>query len=78
MRKISVDNSLGEIKSHLEACGYDVVDMEQCIRPVEAVVYAGGEAGVTEPPARAPENTALINAQGLTAAEVVNRLENLQ
>jgi hypothetical protein len=77
LRLISVEPGLEAVKNHLHAKGYEVIDMSQGIRPVEAVIYNGqplasGNMAV-HPNA---ESTVLINAAGLTPEEVAGQLEN--
>lgn len=77
LRLVSVDPELNDVKSHLNTCGYEVVNMNECIRSVEAVIYHGqpllNNAAANNMTA---ENTVLINAAGLTPEEVVAQLEN--
>ncbi|EGO64188.1 YkuS family protein [Acetonema longum] len=73
MRLISVETGLNEVKAHLKNCGYEVVDMGQCFRPVEATVYTGERSGATYS-ARSAENTVLVNAAGLTPEQVATEL----
>lgn len=74
MRKVSVESGLHGIRQRLEERGYKVVNMEDCISPVEAVVYYGGDP-VTSICSHGPDGTILVNAQGLTPDAVVERLE---
>lgn len=73
MRVVSVETGLDDIKAHLSDCGYSVVDMSECFRPVEAVVYRGEQAQ-TIPQMKSGTSTTLINASGLTAEEVAAQL----
>jgi hypothetical protein len=75
-RLITVDPGLSEIKSYLNARGYEVTDMDQCVRPVQAVVYSG--QSLTNSQARYPaaSNTVLVNAAGLTPEEVEIQLQD--
>lgn len=77
LRTVSVETGLNEIKEYLTACGYEVVDMADCIRPVEAVIYTGAQ--LTRQPAvhRLAENTVMINAAGLTAQQIGQALNNM-
>lgn len=75
MRLISVESGLDAVKAHLENCGYEVLDMGQCFRPVEATVYTGERSGAAYS-ARSAENTVLINAAGLTPEQVAIELAN--
>jgi hypothetical protein len=74
-RRISVEPGLAAVKAHLHQCGYEIVDMAECVRPVEAVVYAGPP--LTDAPTAIPaaENTVLVNACGLSPAEVAAQLD---
>lgn len=76
MRKVAVEAGLSLIKRQLTERGYEVVDMESCYLPVEAVVYRG-EAGADGAGGHGPEGTMLINVQGLTPEAVVDRLDSL-
>jgi len=76
LRTVSVETGLTEVKEYLKARGYDVVDMEECIRPVEAVIYTGAQL-VQQPPKRMPENTMMINATGLSVEEIGEMLNNM-
>ena len=69
MRLVSVETGLDDIKAHLDTCGYEVMDMAECIRPVEAVVFRGPVCTETLA-ARAGEGTVLVNATGRSAVEV--------
>lgn len=76
LKIISVETGLQEVKEHLNACGYEVVDMENCYRPVEAVVFTGeqkqNDACQT---ARMPKSTVVINAMGMDAPQVAAQIE---
>jgi hypothetical protein len=76
MRKVSVESGLGGIKQRLEERGYEVVNMENCIFPVEAVVYYGGEP-VNAVCSHSPDGTILVNAHGLTPDAVADRLDGV-
>jgi len=74
MRLVSVETGLDDIKMHLNACGYQVVDMAECIRPVEAVIYTGPKTdGIYA--AKAARGTAVINATGMSGEQVTSYLE---
>ena len=78
LRIISVETQLEDIKAHLNTCGYQVVDMAECVHPVEAVVYCGEEIANSEGSSiirRCAESTVMVNAAGLTGEQVVARLE---
>jgi len=74
LRLITVDPGLKEIKLYLNERGYEVTDMDQCMRSVEAVVYSGQL--LTNSLANYPmaDNTVLVNAAGLTPQEVEMQL----
>ena len=73
MRLVSIETGLDEFKAHLGACGYEVIDMADCIRPVEAVIFRGS-ADVTTEWIRPADNTVLVNAFGKTPEEVAGLL----
>lgn len=75
-RLVSVESGLEDIKAHLNAQGYDVVDMMGCVRPIEAVVYSGEPLVNSLSVPLAAKSTILVNATGLTPEEVVNHIEN--
>lgn len=75
MRLVSVASGLDSVKAHLSSQGYEVVDQDSWVRPVEAVVYSGpplpAGSGTWQP---AADNTVLVNASGLTPEEVAREL----
>lgn len=73
MRLVSVETGLDDIKAHLGTCGYEVVDMANCIRPVEAVIFSGS-ADASIAAMRPGESTVLVNAAGKTPEQVVGML----
>jgi hypothetical protein len=73
MRLVSVETGLDEIKTHLNECGYQVVDMAENVRPVEAVIYSGLVANPANR-AKVARGTAVINAAGLSAQQVASYL----
>lgn len=76
LKIISVETGLQEIKEHLNACGYEVMDMENCYRPVEAVVFTGDiSRNDVSQSARIPKSTMLINAMGMDAPQVAAEIE---
>lgn len=75
LRVVSVQTDLQDIKAHLASCGYQVVDMENCSSPIEAIVYQGAALGNMDHNKQA-KNTMVINAAGLTAMEVAQQLED--
>ncbi|VBB07501.1 Hypothetical protein LUCI_2750 [Lucifera butyrica] len=76
LRSVSVETGLDQIKNHLYTCGYDVVDMGECIRPVEAIVYSGPQVPAAQGMVKwTAKNTVMINASGLTPEQVVTQLE---
>ena len=76
MRRVTVEGGLDQVKQRLEERGYEVVPMENCFSPVEAVVYNGAIGG-TCVCAHGPEGTILVNAQGLTPDAVADRLDDI-
>ncbi len=75
MFKVSVETGLDDIKAHLSTCGYEVIDMENCVRPVQAVVFSGPS---THKPLTRKVNgdvTFLVNAANLTKEQVVESLQ---
>lgn len=74
MRLVSVETGLDEIKTHLNECGYQVVDMAEHVRPVEAVVYSGLTANSCNR-IKMARGTAVINAAGLSAQQVASYLD---
>ena len=77
MRLVSVEPGLEDVKKYLSSQGYDVQEMDTCVRSVEAVVYQGTAlpAGAQSSYARA-DGTALVNAAGMTPEEVAAQIEN--
>jgi len=75
-RLISVEPGLETIKQHLSNRGYEVVDAETWVRPVEAVIYSGQSLTADSGRQPAAQNTVLVNAAGLTPEEVAAQLEN--
>lgn len=69
MRLVSIETGLDDIKAHLDTCGYEVVDMANCIRPVEAVIFRGS-ADMNTTAMRSGESTVLVNAAGKTPEQV--------
>jgi len=76
MRLVSVDPELVEIKDHLSQCGYEVLNMHEYVRPVEAVVYNGQPVTTKAGGAGKARSTVLINASGLKPEDVVVQLED--
>ncbi|MPM88666.1 hypothetical protein SDC9_135770 [bioreactor metagenome] len=74
LRLISVETGLDDIKTHLNTCGYQVIDMAEHLRPVEAVVYTGLAANSLGK-VKTSRGTTVINAAGLTAEQVASCLE---
>jgi Uncharacterised protein family (UPF0180). len=75
-RLISVDADLEPVKEFLVAQGYQIVDFGAEGRPVDAVVFSGTPLSVKAARQVITENTALVNAAGLTPEEVTLELEN--
>ena len=76
MRRISVQANMSEVKGYLAGLGYEVLDMENCFRPVEAVVYNGQVMETRGSASMKAKNTVLVNAAGLTPQEVHTQLDN--
>jgi len=76
-RLVSVDPGLEEVKNYLLDNGFEITDMDKCIRSVEAVVYSG-QSLTENNSADCPSalNTVLVNAAGLTPEQVKAQLEN--
>lgn len=74
LKAISVETGLNDIKDHLTNCGFEVVDMAECIRPIEAVVFTG-ELMSREHAIRMAKGTMLINASGLNGEQVAAQIE---
>lgn len=76
LRAISVETGLDDIKSHLNNCGYEVFDMAECFRPIEAVVYTGEIIAAERTNlVRMAKNTVIVNALGMNGEQVVTLLE---
>lgn len=73
LRVISVETGLDDIKAHLSTCGYEVIDMADCVRPVEAVIFSG-EVPAVAPVRRPAGSTVIINAAGMNGAQVETAL----
>lgn len=74
MRLVSVETGLDDVKAYLGSCGYEVIDMADCFRPVEAVIFRGQPGGRMS---RNWGNTALVNREGKTPQEVVELLDEM-
>ena len=72
MRLISVETGLDDVKAHLGSSGYEVIDMADCFRPVEAVIFSGHPGSRMS---RNWRNTALVNRAGKTPQEVAELLD---
>lgn len=75
-RLVSVEAGLDDVKAHLDSCGYQVLGMEEAIRPVEAIIYKGLSENNRQM-GRTGRGTAVINANGLTGEQVVACLDDL-
>ncbi|MDU2065290.1 MAG: YkuS family protein [Sporomusaceae bacterium] len=75
MFRVSVETGLREVKEHLHSQGYEVVDMAETIRPVQAIVYAGPVVKEQFCCRCDGDSPLFINATALTKEQVV---ENLQ
>lgn len=76
LRLVSVEPQLGTVKTYLEDCGYEVINMDTYHRGVEAVIYRGESIGYNKESKVVLLNTVLVNANGLTPEEVVTELES--
>lgn len=75
MFRVSVETGLDGIKKHLSTCGYEVVDMAECIRPVQAVVYCAETVKAAHPLRYDGSGPLLINASHLTKEQVAATLQ---
>jgi hypothetical protein len=75
MFKVSVETGLDDIKAHLSTCGYEVVDMKDCVHPVQAVVFSGTPLLKPLTQRMNSDVTFLVNATNLTREQVVDRLQ---
>ncbi|MBU2703132.1 hypothetical protein Ga0466249_004268 [Sporomusaceae bacterium BoRhaA] len=75
MFKVTVETGLDDIKAHLSTCGYEVIDMEKCVRPVQAVVFSGLPLSKPLTQRVNSDVTFLVNATNLTKEQVVERLQ---
>lgn len=76
LRLVSVEQGQEDIKALLSERGYEVVDMGECPRAVEAVIYSSQP--LPNPKTGSglhPESTVLVNAAGRTPEEVASELE---
>ena len=73
MRLVSVETGLDDIKAHLNTCGCEVIDMADCVRPVQAVIFSGMAAAAAKS-YRAAGSTVLVNAAGKTPQQVADAL----
>ncbi len=73
MPRVAIEESLQQIKEYLNSQGYDVVDLKQNVKPVDAVIISGQDKdvlGMQDVSVHAP----VINARGLTPKEVYEEL----
>ncbi len=75
-RLVAVDPNLAPVKEHLSRQGYQIIDSDACVQPIEALVYSGAPLSVGGVRQSAAENTVLVNAAGLTPEEVAAQLDN--
>jgi len=73
LKRVAVEQSLTPVKEYLSKQGFDVVDLNQQMNQVEAVVISGQDKDVM---GMQDMNTkaAVINANGLTPEEVAQFL----
>lgn len=72
--KIAVDDDLGNVRQALAAAGYDIVNLEKDMSSADVVVISG----MTEDLAgyqNLQSDAAVINAEGMSAAEVVDEIK---
>ncbi|MDF2928604.1 YkuS family protein [Anaerospora sp.] len=73
MRLVSIETGLDDIKAHLNTCGCEVIDMADCVRPVQAVIFSGLVAS-SATSSRLAGSTVLVNAAGKTPQQVADTL----
>lgn len=74
MRLVSIETGLDDIKAHLNTCGCEVIDMADCVRPVQAVVFSGLVPSSATTSSRLAGSTVLVNAAGKTPQQVADTL----
>jgi len=75
MRRVAIEQTLGSVKEYLQNNGFDVVDLNQHLTEVDAIVISGQDKdvlGMQDITTTAP----VINAEGLTPEEVHQQLTN--
>jgi len=75
MRRVAIEQTLGSVKEYLQNNGFDVVDLNQHLTQVDAIVISGQDKdvlGMQDITTTAP----VINAEGLTPEEVHQQLTN--
>jgi len=75
MRRVAIEQTLGSVKEYLQNNGFDVVDLNQHLTEVDAIVISGQDKdvlGMQDITTTAP----VINAKGLTPEEVHQQLTN--
>ncbi|MCD1259718.1 YkuS family protein [Paenibacillus athensensis] len=73
MAKVAVEQTLGDVKEALQSSGFEVVSIEQA-ENVACCVISGQDKNVLGV-ADAVSKGAVINADGLTATQVVEQVE---
>jgi hypothetical protein len=74
MAKIAVEDSLGSVKSALQNSGHEVVAMSGNVDGCACCVISGQDKNVMGI-ANAATSAAVINAEGMTADEIVQRVD---
>ncbi|WP_274362558.1 YkuS family protein [Paenibacillus thermotolerans] len=73
MAKVAVENSLGNIKDALHNSGYEVMDMSGNLEACDCCVISGEDKNMMGMTDRATQ-ASVINAQGMTEDEVIQRV----
>lgn len=74
MARIAVEDSLNHIKQALQNSGHEVLSMSENMENCDCCVISGADKDVMGIADRAVQG-AVINAQGMTAEEVVRRVD---
>lgn len=77
MQRIAVEPTLSQVKQYLQAQGLDVSDLNQQATNADVIVISGQDKNVLGME-DATTKASVINAEGLTAEEVYQVLNNLQ
>jgi hypothetical protein len=75
MAKIGVEESLGHVREALKSNGHEVVSLSENVKGCDCCVISGQDKNVMGMTDRITD-ASVINAEGLTADEVVRRVEN--